>query len=412
MTSGTVPVQASGSRESSAHGDASSLHGEERRQLPGVFLMSNSFETGGSERQFAALAKTLDRNAFRISIGCILKIGAFLDDLTNVPFDGSQPGEISTFPFGGSVYKLESWKARLRVARHLRESKIDIAHAFDFYTNLMLIPAARWARIPVVVGSQRQLGDLLTRAQSKVQLWTLHLADAVVCNSQAAADGLCAAGLPREKTVVIGNGMPPEVFALAAPAIPLDPSMLRIGMIARMNTRSKNHSSLLRAFAALRKEVPNVELLLAGDGPIRSELEQEAQTLGIGQLVRFLGDRRDVPAVLASLDVSVLPSVSESLSNSIIESMAQGVPVVAARVGGNVELVADDRGILAPADNDSALAEALASLLKDEALRKRMGANARAFAQANFTIEKMRQEHEELYRRLLERKWARSRTGA
>jgi L-malate glycosyltransferase len=194
------------------------------------------------------------------------------------------------------------------------------------------------------------------------------------------------------------------VFAVAAPAIPRDPGTLRIGMIARMNTRSKNHSSLLRAFARLREQVPNVELLLAGDGPIRAELEQEAQALQIAPRVRFLGDRRDVPAVLASLDVSVLPSVSESLSNSIIESMAQGVPVVAARVGGNVELVADDRGILVPAEDDSALADALARLLLDKPLCKRMGENARTFAQANFTIEKMRRRHEELYLQLLERR--------
>jgi len=255
-----------------------------------------------------------------------------------------------------------------------------------------------------VIGSQRQLGDLLTWAQFKAQLYALRLADVVVCNSNAAADGLCAAGLPRHKTVVIGNGMPPEVFAPAEPAIPRAPGMLRIGMIARMNTRSKNHSSLLRAFALLRQQVANIELLLAGDGPVRAELEQEAQALGVSPHVRFLGDRRDVPAVLASLDISVLPSVSESLSNSIIESMAQGVPVVAARVGGNVELVSEDRGALVPAEDDAALAAALSRLLQDETLRRSMGENARSFARANFTIEKMRQRHEELYLQLLERK--------
>jgi len=372
----------------------------------GVFLMNDSFEIGGSERQFSTLAISLDRSAFRVSIGCIQKKGAFLDCLSDEGF-----GDVPTFPLGGSLYKLESWKTRARLARYLRQNAIDIAHAFDFYTNLTLIPAARWARVPVVIGSQRQLGDLLTRGQFRTQLFALHFADAVVCNSQAAADGLCVAGLPRHKTVVIRNGMPPEVFAPAEPAIARVPSILRIGMIARMNTRSKNHGSLLRAFAQLRKEMPNIELLLAGDGPFRADLEQEAQELGIAPTVRFLGDRRDVPAVLASLDVSVLPSISESLSNSIIESMAQGIPVVAARVGGNMELVSEGRGTLVPVGDESALARALARLLRDEALRKSMGTNARSFACEHFTIDKMRQQHEELYLRLLERKRSRRKSS-
>jgi glycosyltransferase involved in cell wall biosynthesis len=368
-------------------------------QPPGVFLMSNSFETGGSERQFAALAKSLDRSAFRVSIACIQKKGAFLEELREVGFR-----DVPEFSLGGSLYKLASWKTRARLARHLRQNAIDIAHAFDFYTNLTLIPAARWARIPVVIASQRQLGDLLTRAQFSAQLIVLRLADAVVCNSQASANGLCRAGLPKHKAIVIANGMPPKVFAPATPAIPRMPGTLRIGMIARMNTRSKNHSSLLRSFARLRNEMPRVELVLAGDGPFRADLEREARHLGIASSVQFLGDRRDIPAIFASVDVSVLPSVSESLSNSIIESMAQGVPAVAARVGGNAELVSEERGILVPPGDEPALASALVRLLKDDALRTTMGAKARSFALANFTVTTMEQRHEDLYRQLLARK--------
>jgi len=147
-----------------------------------------------------------------------------------------------------------------------------------------------------------------------------------------------------------------------------------------------------------------VEFVLVGDGPFRTEIEREAQSLGLVHQVRFLGDRRDVPAVLASLDVTVLPSSSESLSNSIIESMAAGVPVVANRVGGNTELISNDRGALVTAGDEAELAAAMELLLLDEGLRKRLGRNARAYAQANFTIEQMRRSHEELYHDLLERK--------
>jgi len=359
-----------------------------------VFLMTNSFETGGSERQFSALASTLNRNTFQVSLGCIMSHGAFLNGL----------GEVAAFPLGGSLYKLESWKTRAKLARKLQNDGIAVAHAFDFYTNLTLLPAANWARIPVAIGSQRQLGDLLTPAQFRAQLWSFRLADAVVCNSRAAADRLAAAGVPHRKLVVIPNGMPRTVFASVAPAIPRVTGVCRIGMVARMNSRSKNHSGFLRALAVVRDQIPNLEAILAGDGPLRSQLEQEARDLGISQIVRFLGDRRDVPSIFASLDLSVLPSLSESLSNSIIESMAQGVPVVAANVGGNEELLANGRGILVQSSNVGALANAILDLVKDEHRRKAMGAAAQRYAQDNFTIEKMSRQHEELYLQLLQRK--------
>lgn len=373
-----------------------------KSQLPGVFLMSDSFETGGSERQFAALAKSLDRTAFRVHLGCMQKTGAFLEGLGDVP----------DFPFGGSLYGWASWQARGRIARHIRDNQASIAHAFDFYTNLALIPAARWARTPVVIGSQRQLGDLLTPLQFKAQLWVFHLCDVVICNSRAAADVLVERGLPEHKVVVIGNGLPDSAFTRTASVLPNRTGVLRVGMVARMNTRSKNHSGLLRAAAHLKDRFPQVEYVLAGDGPVRSDLEKEVADLGIGDRVAFLGDRRDIPAVLSSVDVTVLPSFSESLSNSIIESMALGVPVVALRVGGNPELVSDksgdERGVLVPAGSDEALAEGLALLLGNKELRLRMGANARNFALATFTIDSMRMRHEELYTDLLRKKGWRS----
>ena len=102
-----------------------------------------------------------------------------------------------------------------------------------------------------------------------------------------------------------------------------------------------------------------------------------------------LGDQRDIPAVLASLDISVLPSESESLSNAILESMAAGVPVVASRVGGNPELVNEERGILFAPNSEENLAAAIRRLLLDEGRRSALGRNARAFAQAGFTAEQM-----------------------
>src|ERR1700676_371638 len=101
------------------------------RVLPGVFLMTDSFQTGGSERQFATLAQALDPSLYRVHLGCIQKRGTFLEGL----------GEVSQFGLGGSLYGVHSIGTRLRLRRNLRRLGIAVAHAFDFYTNLTLIPA-------------------------------------------------------------------------------------------------------------------------------------------------------------------------------------------------------------------------------------------------------------------------------
>jgi len=362
--------------------------------LPGLFLMTDSFETGGSERQFANLARSLNPAAFRVSLSCIQRRGAFLDGLGYVP----------EFPLGGSLYGLKSMWTRLRLAQYLQRNNIAISHSFDFYTNLTLIPAAKFAGVPVVIGSQRQLGDLLGREKSRAQAAMFGWCDVVVCNSQAAANQLIEQGLRESRVVVIGNGLHASAFAETPPAIPRRRGVLRVGMIARMNTRSKNHKLLLRAAARLCRKFDDLEVLLIGDGPLRPELEREAESLGLKDHVLFLGDRQDIPAILASLDVSVQPSSSESLSNALLESMAAGVPVVASRVGGNPELVGSDRGMLVAPEDDKALADAIERILCDAAMRVDLGRNAKQFVRANFTMEHIVKRYQQLYADLLEKK--------
>ena len=366
----------------------------ERADRPGVFLMTDSFNTGGSERQFVTLAGALDPASFRVEVGCIQKKGGFLPGFEHA----------TQFKLSGNAYGLASWRTRFHLGQHLRRKQIAIAHAFDFYTNIVLIPAARLAGIPILIGSQRQIGDLLSPMKQQSQLAAFHFCDRIICNSHAAADRLIEQGVSRRRVVVIGNGLPAAAFVQISPALARQPGTLRVGMIARMNTGAKNHKLFLQAAARVVAHIPSVQFVLVGDGPLRDELEREAERLGIASQALFLGDRRDVSALLASLDVSVLPSDSESLSNSIIESMAAGVPVVASNVGGNPELLGDGRGLLFGVGNEQSLADALVKLLLDPGLRASLGDRARKFVGENFTIENMRRRHEDLYAELLEEK--------
>ena len=359
-----------------------------------LFLMVNTLETGGSERQFTVLAQNLAPPQFQVHLGCVSRRGPLAH---NFP-DAAQ------FPLGGSLFGWRSMRTRLNLSRHLRQQQVQVAHAFDFYTNLTMIPAARLARVPVVIGSHRQLGDLMTPAQFRAQAAAFRFCDAVVCNSQAASDRLLATGLKADKIAVIGNALPNEAFIPAQAALPKRLGVVRIGMVARMNHRYKNHSGFLRIAAQVHQHMPHAEFVLVGDGPLRQELEREAASLGFDASAIFLGDRQDMPAVLASIDVAVNTSDSESLSNVILEAMAAGLPTVAYNVGGNSELVSEKTGVLIASGDETGFANAVEKLLADSSLREQFGRNARQCAAENFSLDRVRQRYDDLYVSMLEKK--------
>jgi len=386
---------------SASTGDSSIASSGARLARPSVFLMINNFEMGGSERQFVSLAKSLDREKWNLQLGCIRRRGPLAERL----------GDLPEFPLGGSLYGFHSLRTRLALRSHLKRVGIAVAHAFDFYANLTLVPAARLARVPVILGSHRQLGDLLTPAQFRAQLASFRWCDAVVCNSKAAADRLTERGLPESKVRIIGNGLLLGEFESTSASQSEVPGPFRIGMIARMNARYKNHELFLKAAARIATRIPDTRFALIGDGPLRPELEQKARDLGIAGKVDFLGERQDIPALLAQMDASVVPSASESLSNVILESMAAGVPVVASDVGGNRELLAENRGILVSPDQDEALAHALVVLLENPAQRAAIAGKSVQYVRAEYSLAAIQEKYSALYRELLDRKLPASRAS-
>ncbi len=154
----------------------------------------------------------------------------------------------------------------------------------------------------------------------------------------------------------------------------------------------------------MHKQLP-VSGVFIGDGPLRTALQEQAQALGIAQRVHVLGRRDDVPALLSQLDIFVLTSRSEGMSNTILEAMATGLPVVATAVGGTPEMVLDgETGRLVPPDDPEALERALTPLLIDAAPRRRMGQQARRRVESRFSLPAMVQAYETLYEQLLTRR--------
>lgn len=360
---------------------------------PKLFLMVNSLEMGGTETQFVRVANQLSQSQYRVSLGCIMKAGPLL----------SQLKEIKEFRLGGSFYNRQALWTACSLIRDLRRTNSQIVHSFDFYTNVLLAPCAYISRRPIIIGSHRQLGDLLTPSQFRVQMMAFRFCNNVVCNSQAAAKVLADHGLPTTKITVIPNSVPADYLREAAPLFPRDSSRVRVGMIARMNSWEKGHKMFLQAAQIVAAKYTEVEFVLAGDGSLRDDVAEMIAKLGLTNRTRFLGNCEDVPSVLAALDITVNASGSESQSNSILESMAAGVPVCAFKVGGNPEIIRDgENGLLASDYNAASLALAIEKFIADGTFRQVCGRRARQFILENFSADQTLKRYTDLYERLLD----------
>jgi glycosyltransferase involved in cell wall biosynthesis len=173
-------------------------------------------------------------------------------------------------------------------------------------------------------------------------------------------------------------------------------------VLARL-VEQKKHTRLLQALEMCRNELPPVSVLFVGDGKLRGELECEVETRHLGDMVSFTGHRNDIPQILALSDLSVLTSDREGFSNTIIESLAAGVPVVATDVGGNSEAIVNGEcGLIVQPDELAGLARALKTVLLDDTLRRKMSQSARMRAK-HFSLENMLDETRRLYLELLTR---------
>lgn len=362
--------------------------------LASLFLMTESLQMGGTEQQFATTARVL-RSQFDIKLGCAVRRGELLNSV----------GDISEFHPGNSLISKQAFSAGRQLARFLKEQRIQIAHSFDFYGNMMMVPAAHCAGVPVVIGSHRGIGDVFSRLQQLAQSLIFRFCDRVVCNCNAALERLVLWGVPRRKLIVLPNFIPDEAFSDCSPALPRKEGVIRLGMIARMNHPVKNHPLLLRTVARLASRYPALEAVLVGDGPLRLTFERMASELGIAGKICFLGTRRDIPSILRSFDIAVLTSDSEGLSNAILEAMAAGLPVIATRVGGNPELVDDGKtGFLFPVGSDDAFAAAIEKLINNADLRLHMGMEARTRAVERYRTSSVIERLKTLYTSLLHAK--------
>jgi L-malate glycosyltransferase len=371
-----------------------------------VFYLVDSLNVGGTETQAVELALRLPVSEYEIMMGCLRAEGPLLEKLR-----GSAVNVREFHPSGGLDSAAGLYEV-IRLARYLRREKFDVVHTHDLWSNLMGVPAARLAGVPAIVSSRRDLAHF-DWYQGKRRHWLRriqNLSGVVLANATPIRDALISEdGFAPGKLRVIHNGVDTEKFQRAqrdrARLFPDVGNEMLVVLVGNMHSDVKGHPWLIAAAPTVVREFPEVRFVFAGDGESRPSFAAQVAQLGLEGKFKFLGRRSDIPEILASCDLAVLPSRAEGLPNAVLEYMAAGLPTIASRVGGMAELVQDGvTGLLVPAEDANALAGALLQFLRDPERARQIANNGQRFAVENFSFERLIREIDELYGELLERR--------
>ena len=343
-----------------------------------ILHIINNLDHGGAERLLIQLARAQQDRGHRVKIVCIAPVGAMAGQAAQMKV----PVVTLNAPEGVSLITV------LRLAWLIRRENADMVHNHNPRGQIHGSLAARLAGVKNITtrhGNERK----------SIPSWVWPLTDRVVFISKATeAAFLATEPVKAERCTVIRNGIDLSVFT-AEPYVRA--GSRKVGIVARLSPE-KDIGTLIRAFAILAPQVPDVELLIVGDGGERKMLE----ALAHNPRIRFLGVRDDIPALMRSFDVFVLASLTEGISLTLLEAMAAAKPIVATNVGGNPEVVVDgETGFLVSPQDPQAMADKILALLNDPTLAAGMGRAGRARVEQYFSLAAMADEYEKVYRMVL-----------
>ena len=346
-----------------------------------AYIVTRADPIGGAQihvRDLAAAVQAQGHSPIVITSGR----GPFVDDLR-----AQQTPTVLLKHLSVPIGPVRDFRALREIRRVLKELRPDLIAAHSSKAGILGRLAGRSLQIPVVFTVH---GWAFTPGIPAVQRATYRwiercvgpFASKIITVSEfdrrLALDARIAGN---DRVVTVHNGMPD-----LAPQLRADPgrSPVRLVMVARFGAQ-KDHPTLLRALAGLRDHAWELDLI--GDGPLLGQTQSLAATLGIGDRVRFLGQRMDVAEMLAETQISLLATNWEGFPLSILEAMRAGLPVVASAVGGISESVRDgETGFVVPRGEVDVLRDRIGRLLTDPALRVRLGASGRARYEQHFTL--------------------------
>ena len=382
------------------------MPGDPRAPVPLVAHILHRFDTGGLENGVVNLINHLPPQAFRHVVIALTEVTDFRHRLQRPDVDcialHKPPGQ------GAKIYP--------QVWRLLRRLRPAIVHTRNL-AALEMQPAAWAAGVPVRIHGEhgRDVEDLdgsSVRHQRIRRLYAPFVHRHVALSQDLARYLSGRVGIAPGRIVQIYNGVDADRFRPRAAGDappegwPFEAGHFVVGTVGRMQT-VKHQTLLARAFVralALAPDLrPGLRLALVGDGPLRAACTQVLQEGGAADLAWLPGERRDVPALMRQVSAFVLPSLGEGISNTILEAMASGLPVVATAVGGNPELVSEGvTGHIVPSDDVEALAAALVALARDPERAAEFGRAGRADVERRFSLQAMVGAYQRLYETALQ----------
>ncbi|MGP0064403.1 MAG: glycosyltransferase [Isosphaeraceae bacterium] len=353
-----------------------------RQPTSRVVHLSFGLDVGGQEKLLVEFARHATRARFDLEFVSLGSRGQLAVDIEALGWPVTALGAPSGLRPSLTV----------KLARLFRRWRPDVVHTHDQRALFYAGPAAWLTRVPMIVHTRHGRDAHATPRQTMMMRYLSRLVDRFVCVSEEVATLSREQGIAGSGLHTILNGIDLNRFGFNGPD-PAGP----VVTVARLSPE-KDVANLVRATATAARGVPELRVEIAGCGPCLADLQRLVAGLGLGDRIAFLGEARDVLAVLARARMFVLPSRSEGIPLTVLEAMACGLPVVATRVGGLPEVVDDGvTGLLVPPADPAALAEAMVAIWDDPDRRDRMGRDGRRRAEERFDVRRMVAQYEALY---------------
>ena len=353
-----------------------------------VCYLVEDLKRGGMENIVACLARGMDKEKYDVAVWCVVGGGEVADELSAAGIT------VKVLRINGYYNPINI----LRLALLFRKESFDILHMQGYFSATIGRIASLLAGIPFRICHVHTIFYNMNRRNMLIDQFLNRFTQKVIFISKAVLDSFVNAGYSfGNKAVIILNGTPDCGYTLRD---------LRMDTPVLINVASlyahKGQKYLIMAMKEVLTEFPQAVLWLVGDGPLRGELERQANELRLGLHVKFWGRRQDIAQLLSQAHIFILPSLREGVPLSIIEAMSSGLPVLATRVGGVPEMVAENAsGILCQPSDSQALAEGIMALCRNAERSAVMGQAGRRIFEEHFTQQKMLNRIDALYQELI-----------